>query len=144
VALCQARTSTKPLWGLSSSNPYHPSHVPNRGGHTRLREREGGVVPIRRGDRHWGTLGIYVLCSLDSQLPQKRMVLGDLETRVNSFGSRVTFDGTPLRSSVFENVLIWRFFATFFSISIRVLRQCREERGGYTLGCAAIFGSKRI
>jgi hypothetical protein len=30
VALCQARTSTKPLWGLSSSNPYHPSHVPNR------------------------------------------------------------------------------------------------------------------
>jgi hypothetical protein len=29
VALCQARTSTKPLWGLSSSNPYHPSHVPN-------------------------------------------------------------------------------------------------------------------
>jgi hypothetical protein len=23
VALCQARTSTKPLWGLSSSNPYH-------------------------------------------------------------------------------------------------------------------------
>jgi hypothetical protein len=31
VALCQARTSTKPLWGLSSSNPYHPSHVPNKG-----------------------------------------------------------------------------------------------------------------
>jgi hypothetical protein len=30
VALCQARTSTKPLWGLSSSNPYHPSHVPNK------------------------------------------------------------------------------------------------------------------
>ena len=29
MALCQARTSTKPLWGLSSSNPYHPSHVPN-------------------------------------------------------------------------------------------------------------------
>jgi hypothetical protein len=29
VALSQARTSTKPLWGLSSSNPYHPSHVPN-------------------------------------------------------------------------------------------------------------------
>jgi hypothetical protein len=23
VALCQARTSTKPLWGLTSSNPYH-------------------------------------------------------------------------------------------------------------------------
>jgi hypothetical protein len=23
VALCQARTSTKPLWGFSSSNPYH-------------------------------------------------------------------------------------------------------------------------
>jgi hypothetical protein len=32
VALCQARTSTKPLWGLSSSNPYHPSHVPNNKG----------------------------------------------------------------------------------------------------------------
>jgi hypothetical protein len=23
VALCQARISTKPLWGFSSSNPYH-------------------------------------------------------------------------------------------------------------------------
>jgi hypothetical protein len=23
VALCQARSSTKPLWGFSSSNPYH-------------------------------------------------------------------------------------------------------------------------
>ncbi len=30
MALCQARSSTKPLWGLASSNPYHPSHVPNK------------------------------------------------------------------------------------------------------------------
>ncbi len=32
-----------------------------QGEHTRLREREWGV-PIRRGVRHCGTLGIHVLC----------------------------------------------------------------------------------
>jgi hypothetical protein len=35
VALCQARISTKPLWGFSSSNPYHSQsraeqHVKNK------------------------------------------------------------------------------------------------------------------
>jgi hypothetical protein len=36
VALCQARISTKPLWGFSSSNPYHSQsraeqYLPNTG-----------------------------------------------------------------------------------------------------------------
>jgi hypothetical protein len=32
VALCQARISTKPLWGFSSSNPYHSQSRAEQGG----------------------------------------------------------------------------------------------------------------
>jgi hypothetical protein len=51
--------------GFFSSRPNcgspSPSLAGGGGGHSRLREREWGV-PIRRGVRHCGTLGIYVLC----------------------------------------------------------------------------------
>jgi hypothetical protein len=48
VALCQARTSTKPLWGLSSSNPYHPSHVPNT-----QKRNYAATVPILLQENMW-------------------------------------------------------------------------------------------
>jgi hypothetical protein len=47
VALCQARISTKPLWGFSSSNPYHSQsraeHPPlfRNGTTNNKRERKG-------------------------------------------------------------------------------------------------------
>jgi hypothetical protein len=36
VALCQARISTKPLWGFSSSNPYHSQSRAEQVGTTQL------------------------------------------------------------------------------------------------------------
>jgi len=43
VALCQARTSTKPLWGLSSSNPYHSQ---SRAEQSKLSAPECGTGPV--------------------------------------------------------------------------------------------------
>ena len=43
MALCQARTSTKPLWGLSSSNPYHSQ---SRAEQSKLSAPECGTGPV--------------------------------------------------------------------------------------------------
>jgi hypothetical protein len=62
VALCQARTSTKPLWGLSSSNPYHPSHVPNN---------TCVFLLLQRGESEVGQIAVaYVIKNrCDKQVP---------------------------------------------------------------------------
>jgi hypothetical protein len=53
VALCQARISTKPLWGFSSSNPYHSQSRAEQ----RLVLKTQGTVDAMSGFRIFGWVG---------------------------------------------------------------------------------------
>jgi hypothetical protein len=46
VALCQARISTKPLWGFSSSNPYHSQSRAEQAGRNHWNEEITPYYPL--------------------------------------------------------------------------------------------------
>jgi hypothetical protein len=48
VALCQARISTKPLWGFSSSNPYHSQSRAEQQGNFSFIKDESFTFSMRR------------------------------------------------------------------------------------------------
>ncbi len=77
------------------------------------------------GDRHCVTLGIDVLCA--HNYLKREWLLGDFESRVNSFGPRVTIDGYEGLLAYIRRRTDLKIFSTFFGILIRVLRLCREE-----------------
>jgi hypothetical protein len=77
----QSRQSIRLFLQSSKLKPPPPHTLPNPlirrrvcpppfgsgGGHTSLREGGGVQIPFRRGVRHCGTLGIYVVCALPTK-----------------------------------------------------------------------------
>jgi hypothetical protein len=74
VALCQARISTKPLWGFSSSNPYHSQSRAEQ-----LRSQYKGKGWGGEGLSYWlGTI-VTVLLIMEEPIGQGRVREGGRE-----------------------------------------------------------------
>jgi hypothetical protein len=65
VALCQARISTKPLWGFSSSNPYPTQSRAEQGGHLKRFWRKKMFSP--KSMSNLGRLTVSIVRLLNTQ-----------------------------------------------------------------------------